>query len=162
MPSNQTPNYQLSQWERSDKIQMEDFNADNAKIDAALSGKAEASAVERLSQTVASLSSSRNCQAMTTSYTGSGVSGANNPNSLSFARRPLFVHVGGAEDPGFSVAYGQTTSVCYTLGAVRYVRVTWSGNRVSWYEESLGYKDSPAHQMNAKDERYYVFALLSL
>ena len=36
MPSNQTPNYQLSQWERSDKVRMEDFNADNAKIDEAL------------------------------------------------------------------------------------------------------------------------------
>ena len=36
MPSNQTSNYQLSQWERSDKVQMEDFNADNAKIDEAL------------------------------------------------------------------------------------------------------------------------------
>lgn len=36
MSTNHTPNYQLSQWERSDRIQMEDFNSDNAKIDAAL------------------------------------------------------------------------------------------------------------------------------
>ena len=36
MSTNHTPNYQLSQWERSDRVQMEDFNADNAKIDAAL------------------------------------------------------------------------------------------------------------------------------
>ena len=35
---NQTPNYQLNQWEQTDRIQMEDFNADNAKIEAALSG----------------------------------------------------------------------------------------------------------------------------
>ena len=42
MPSNQTPNYQLNQWERSDKVQMEDFNADNAKIDAALVALADA------------------------------------------------------------------------------------------------------------------------
>ena len=41
MPTNHTPNYQLSQWERDDRILMEDFNADNAKIDGALSeGKA--------------------------------------------------------------------------------------------------------------------------
>ena len=26
MPSNHTPNYQLSQWEKSDKVLMEDFN----------------------------------------------------------------------------------------------------------------------------------------
>ena len=33
---NQTPNYQLNQWEKTDRIRMEDFNADNAKIEAAL------------------------------------------------------------------------------------------------------------------------------
>ena len=32
----QTQNYQLSQWEKTDRIQMEDFNGDNAKIEAAL------------------------------------------------------------------------------------------------------------------------------
>ena len=32
----QTANYQLNLWDKTDRIQMEDFNADNAKIDAAL------------------------------------------------------------------------------------------------------------------------------
>ena len=51
MPSNQTPNYQLNQWERSDKVQMEDFNADNAKIDAALKAEADArTAAEELAK----------------------------------------------------------------------------------------------------------------
>lgn len=36
MPSNYTEHFGLSQWERADKVQMEDFNADNARIDAAL------------------------------------------------------------------------------------------------------------------------------
>jgi hypothetical protein len=31
-----TANFGLTQWEKTDRIQMEDFNADNAKIDAAL------------------------------------------------------------------------------------------------------------------------------
>ena len=31
-----TTNYQLNQWEKSDRIMMDDFNADNQKIDAAL------------------------------------------------------------------------------------------------------------------------------
>lgn len=34
----QTDQYGLNQWELSDRIQMEDFNADNAKIDTALAG----------------------------------------------------------------------------------------------------------------------------
>ena len=37
-----TTNYQLNQWEKSDRIMMEDFNADNQKIDAALAAKCEA------------------------------------------------------------------------------------------------------------------------
>ena len=37
-----TTNYQLSQWESTDRIMMSDFNADNAKIDAALKTQAEA------------------------------------------------------------------------------------------------------------------------
>jgi len=39
MPSNFTPNYQLNQWEPDDRVLRTDFNADNAKIDAALAGK---------------------------------------------------------------------------------------------------------------------------
>ena len=34
-----TTNYQLNQWEKSDRILMDDFNADNEKIDAALALK---------------------------------------------------------------------------------------------------------------------------
>ena len=33
---NHTTNYQLNQWAKSDRIRMDDFNADNQKIDAAL------------------------------------------------------------------------------------------------------------------------------
>lgn len=35
----QTSNYQLNQWEMTDRIQMEDFNRDNEKVDAALAAK---------------------------------------------------------------------------------------------------------------------------
>lgn len=44
MPSNQTANYSLSQWVKSDQVQMEDFNADNAKVDAALKAAEQRSA----------------------------------------------------------------------------------------------------------------------
>ena len=156
MPTNHTPNYQLSQWERDDRVLMDDFNADNAKIDAALgtlagqvSGKADASALAAVSQ-------SRNCQAATTSYTGTGTSGENAPSSVSFSRRPLFIHVGGPEGSGFSAVNGQTIAVCHVNSSTRYVQLSWSGNSVSWYEAS------PVYQMNSQGKRYYVFALLSL
>lgn len=34
----QTEQYKLSQWELSDRVRMEDFNADNARLEAALAG----------------------------------------------------------------------------------------------------------------------------
>ena len=53
---NHTPNYSLSQWEAEDKVLRTDFNADNAKIDAAIKavdpGKADAPALEALAQTL--------------------------------------------------------------------------------------------------------------
>ena len=39
-----TTNYQLNQWAKSDRIMMDDFNADNAKIDAALKAVADGGA----------------------------------------------------------------------------------------------------------------------
>ena len=44
MPSNQTANYALNQWVKSDQVRMEDFNADNAKLDAALKAAEQRSA----------------------------------------------------------------------------------------------------------------------
>jgi len=41
MPSNYTPNYNLNQWEPDDRVLRTDFNADNAKIEAALSSLEE-------------------------------------------------------------------------------------------------------------------------
>lgn len=38
MATNHTINYQLNQWEPTDQVLRTDFNADNAKIDAALKG----------------------------------------------------------------------------------------------------------------------------
>ena len=40
-----TTNYQLNQWAKSDRIMMDDFNADNQKIDAALKAVADQTAV---------------------------------------------------------------------------------------------------------------------
>lgn len=43
---NKTANFQLNQWEKTDRIMMEDFNRDNAAIDAALKSNADAVAAE--------------------------------------------------------------------------------------------------------------------
>ena len=38
----ETSNYKLSQWDKTDRIEMEDFNGDNQKIDAALAAEKQA------------------------------------------------------------------------------------------------------------------------
>ena len=43
---NKTANFQLTQWEKTDRIMMEDFNRDNAAIDAALKANADAITAE--------------------------------------------------------------------------------------------------------------------
>ena len=52
MSTNHTTNYDLCQWEATDQVLRTDFNQDNAKIDAALAAKAEAAALNSLTQTV--------------------------------------------------------------------------------------------------------------
>ena len=42
MSTNHTTNYDLNQWEGTDKVLRTEFNADNAKIDAALKANADA------------------------------------------------------------------------------------------------------------------------
>ena len=43
-----TEHYQLNQWDAADQVKRTDFNEDNAKIDAALAGKADNSAFAQL------------------------------------------------------------------------------------------------------------------
>ena len=67
-----TTNYQLNQWAKTDRILMEDFNADNAKIDAAMAGFG-------------------NCKIEFGTYTGDGTVGL----SLSFSAKPTAVLIQG-------------------------------------------------------------------
>ena len=52
---NQTANYQLNQWESTDRILMADFNSDNSKIDAALKAQSDAIAAKAAQSTVTAL-----------------------------------------------------------------------------------------------------------
>ena len=87
MPSNQTPNYQLSQWERSDKIQMEDFNADNAKIDAALKAEADARTAAD-SEINTALSKLGNCRVERFAVSDPGSGNRKDPMVIHFSGKP--------------------------------------------------------------------------
>ena len=96
MASNQTTNYQLNQWESTDQVLRTDFNADNAKLDAALaaldSGKADQSALNALSSTVSSLSA--NVTANLTKLTfGTYVGNGEASRTISLGFTPLAIFV---------------------------------------------------------------------
>ena len=80
-----TTNYQLNQWEKSDRVMMDDFNADNQKIDAALKANADAITAAAAAQT--------NCTVVCGTYTGTGDYTADSKNTLTFAGKPMLVIV---------------------------------------------------------------------
>lgn len=141
---NQTKKYQLNLWDKTDRIQMEDFNADNAKIEAALASVAEQSAL---------VTQCGNCQLYYGTYTGTG-SGA---TVLSFEKKPLFVTIMGhniwiTAMQGAPVAIGKNAGELYS----GYNTAAWSGNGVSLTNTD----NDMESQCNKKSVTYYVMALM--
>ena len=143
----ETSNYQLNQWESTDRILMEDFNADNAKIDAALAAAG-------------------NCRIVIGSYVGTGTSGKNNPNTLTFDFEPMVIfmdvttRVGGSaitnSGPGYSIFF-RGVEECNNANGKGLV-TTWDGNSVSWYYDSSA-SDSVKQQYNTNNQIYYYIAM---
>lgn len=107
---NKTANFQLNQWEKTDRVMMEDFNADNAKIEAALSN--------------------RNCQFYTATYKGDG----NATKTWDFPAKPIMVLIAGQS----ITTMIQGSPIGFTQFGANSGRlhVTWDGNRVTWANES--------------------------
>ena len=169
MSTNHTTNYDLNQWEGTDKVLRTEFNQDNAKIDAALKANADAIAAEAAARASAdtaleaSLVGKGNCQIETFAYTGTGTAGAGNPTRLNFNRPPVAV-----------ILYSSYNQVTLISGQTYYpiitrpvnnsaqtsmidITVTWSGNQVSFY-----HYDTPRYQFNEKDRDYWGFALFAM
>lgn len=152
---NHTQNYQLSQWVKSDKVQMEDFNADNAAIDAALGTHAAA---------LAALETSKgNCRVETQSYTGQSTQDKDGSrNSLSFSGQPAFVLIfggnsillaSGASDIGMYAGTYDSMVGERTVIPTRYV----------WEENALVLIDSRRQvRMDAYNTAYQVVAWIPM
>ena len=159
MPSNQTTNYHLSQWVKSDQVRMEDFNADNAKIDAALKAETDArtAAVEALSQTsanhTASIAKLGNCAVYHTSYTGSG----GQRRSMTFPHSPSFIFVANRNDgTAFAAPWGTNPAVAWLQGGNNVVGLTWNGNSVTW----SNWQQGSTFLFDQTGATYFVVALL--
>ena len=172
--SNQTTNYDLSQWLPTDPVHHEDFNGDNAKLDAALAAlsgsKADADDFDALSSRVNAVSSTLNsarfdiydlqnekgnCQIAVSTYTGDGLHGSGHPNSLSFpAGSPALVLVIGWDgSTTLHMVRGMTKA--QPTGFYDTVTVSWTDSGVSWYG------DDEEIQMNENAREYHVVTLLA-
>ena len=151
-----TANYQLPQWVDSDRILRTDFNSAYQKLDAALDG-IQAEVDSNAQSTAAALSEKGNCQLYTATYTGTGTTGYENPNTLTFPAQPFVVLVAsvGNEDSFLLVVRGTTES--YADG--KRLKFTWSGNTLKWYSNVGGAQ--PSQQLNTSGVTYQVAALLT-
>lgn len=160
-----TSNYNLSQWAGEDRILREDFNADNAKIEAALAQEAAARAAAdtNLQNNMnAAIAAAGNCKIVTGSYVGSGKYDADNPNTLSFNFQPLMVllDVGTMSNynsiPQYYILLCPATTG-FSKGSGEKLNVTWSTKGVSWYSPNTTY--GPQYQFNIANQTYHYIAI---
>ena len=161
MASNYTTNYQLNQWEPTDQVQRTDFNADNAKIDAALKSQADSVSglsgeIDGLAQSIAAntsaLNGKGNCQLYHTTYSGSGVKS----RSVTLPGSPLFVMVIGSNNCLWGIRGAPYGMSLHGLGNGNYISFSWSSQSVSWTLET----NSPEYACNKSGTTYYLLALL--
>ena len=156
-----TTNYQLPKWEKTDRIQMKDFNDMTATLDAALKANADTAAANTQTlaaqaQTIAKLG---NCKVVAGSYTGDGTYGADHAITLNFSHKPMLVFVQAKErNAHYRMMLLRDSLWAFPYAADKYnqTNVTWGATSVSWY--STYSKDG---QANNQLEYQYV-ALLAV
>ena len=145
---NKTPNYQLNQWDKSDRIQMEDFNADNAKIEAALASQ---------SQAISGM-----LKVASGTYVGTGVYNTGNETTLTFDITPLAIIItadisGNTSGGGTVFLAGQSRSSGLGNnynGAGLGIVATWGTNSLSWYSY-----ETADRQLNKANTTYHYLVL---
>ena len=145
MASNHTTNYQLNQWAKSDRILMDDFNADNAKIDAALAAHA------------AALAGCGNCKIEFGSYTGDGTVGL----ALTFSARPVavFIQANASADFGMMLR-GSETIAAFSNCAFAFLRCTWTETGITIERLTTG--DTDRTTLNERGKTYSYAVLLPM
>ena len=96
------------------------------------------------------------------SYVGTGTCGSNNPNSLTFNGKPIYVFIMPVTMHNYYVELRLLrgiTSVRGTTSTAEYNNaVSWTDNGVQWYINSIG--SEGYHQFNDLNVTYYYMALL--
>ena len=147
----QTQNYQLNQWDKTDRIQMEDFNSDNEKTDAALQGLVQQIASER-EATDAALALKGNCRVEVQTYVGTGTYGKDAPNSMTFSERPALIFLMSATE---HMAFHGNSGGSFVNKGYTFT-LSWSENTLSWSTTSAEL------QYNERGKLYTVIAFYAI
>ena len=156
MPSNQTANYALSQWERTDQVKMDDFNADNVKLDAALKAEADARTAETAALTEA-VSKLGNCRVETFTFVGTGTQGKSITFYLDFPARPVLFFILGnpvvyVSSVDFHLYLGNRHTATSNELVLRSTGFEWTGNQAKIII------DSDLDQLALSRQTYQVIA----
>ena len=151
---NKTANFQLTQWEKTDRILMEEFNSDNEKIDTALKSSADGVAALQTA-----LAGAGNCSVETYTYTGTGTYGANSPTAIAFPKKPAAVLIFGYN---FLALLTDKASDIISLSwfangsdvFFQSLCATWQGGTLTFYDT-----DNANDQGNGNGRLYQVIAL---
>ena len=167
-----TENYGLNKWAESDAIKRTDFNADNAKIDAAIKEQAIAIAAETASRKsaveaettaretlAAAVAKCGNCMIVYGSYKGAGTYGSDNPITLTFEHKPLLIAImpktaSDSSVKGLVMVRESSMAYSYQEYYNSKCTVSWSDTSVSWYNGS-----STDYQFSRSSTYYYVALL---
>ena len=181
-----TTNYNLSQYDATDRVTRDAFNADNLAIDAALKRVSDAagaaqSTANSASSAAAAAQSAANAAAaaaaagakiVTGTYTGTGTYGQSSPNSLTFSGTPQLVFVAaqgilynesgssiGSESSTMWVLRGNTMTHTRDASGNQGVNViTWGDRSISWYSSNT--TNTATYQLNKENVPYYWLAIL--
>ena len=129
-----TTNYQLPKREKTDRIQMKDFNDMTATLDAALG-------------TIPKLAVG--------TYTGDGTYGSEHKNSITFAFAPTMVLIFCPESQNSNaLCFSNRNGTAYPFTGNNGIFVQWNGNTISWWHSGDAYR-----QFNQANYRYLYLAV---
>ena len=151
-----TSNYGLKRWDGEDRILHTEFNDNWDKIDTAL--KSSADGVAALQTALASCG---NCKIVYGTYTGTDKYGDKNPNTLTFAHKPVFVDIQQVSPTSFlnfhlRLMYGSNRSWASVDNDNWSQRVTWGDKSVQWYSI---HGSSGEQQFNSAVQYAYIALL---
>ena len=137
-----TTNYQLPKWEKTDRVQMKDFNDMTATLDAALKANADTAAAAS-----AAVALCGNCKIYCTSFVGTGTAAA---PTMTFPHKPLIIFVSGSDALNLIAWRGQSGSRVLESSSSP-ITVTWGERSVAW---------SGSNYLNYTGFTHQVIALL--